>query len=346
MELKVWVEGVVRVVCGLSLNTSCQDVVIALAQAIGQTGRYVLILKLRGKERQLLKTDCPLQELAQLGQQAAEVHFVLRRTGPSLSEGSTTDTRAPLTPFIRHPEPKLFSHREPHKSFTFNLGPSTFPRRTKPDRKWAPSPEQRASPVPSVIQPSREELILQLLRHQRRLEHLEEQLYTLERETEEWEQRRRWSAAGPGSDVSLDQQRELELLEQTLRQNQDELRQEEYWEEQLEQETLRGQDMCRRLEQIKWSVDDQSYRVEELQARSERLQQDVRQRSEETLRPLEGELQQRLQQGDRLNATAVEMQMEMQAADGRVKAAVSSPSDLNGLLSVSDVYLRNAGIVE
>lgn len=35
MELKVWVDGVVRVVCGLSEETSCQDVVIALAQAIG-----------------------------------------------------------------------------------------------------------------------------------------------------------------------------------------------------------------------------------------------------------------------------------------------------------------------
>lgn len=36
MELKVWVDGVVRVVCGLSEDTSCQDVVIALAQAIGE----------------------------------------------------------------------------------------------------------------------------------------------------------------------------------------------------------------------------------------------------------------------------------------------------------------------
>lgn len=37
MELKVWVEGVVRVMCGLSLETSCQDVVVALAQAIVQS---------------------------------------------------------------------------------------------------------------------------------------------------------------------------------------------------------------------------------------------------------------------------------------------------------------------
>ena len=33
----MWVEGLVRVVCGLSLETPCQDVVIALAQVIGQS---------------------------------------------------------------------------------------------------------------------------------------------------------------------------------------------------------------------------------------------------------------------------------------------------------------------
>lgn len=36
MELKVWVDGVLRVVCGLSEDTTCQEVVIALAQAIGK----------------------------------------------------------------------------------------------------------------------------------------------------------------------------------------------------------------------------------------------------------------------------------------------------------------------
>ena len=42
MELKVWVDGVVRVVCGLSYNTSCQDVVIALAQAIGKSAQHLI----------------------------------------------------------------------------------------------------------------------------------------------------------------------------------------------------------------------------------------------------------------------------------------------------------------
>lgn len=36
MELKVWVDGVQRIVCGVSEFTTCQEVVIALAQAIGE----------------------------------------------------------------------------------------------------------------------------------------------------------------------------------------------------------------------------------------------------------------------------------------------------------------------
>lgn len=44
MELKVWVDGVVRVVCGLSEETSCQDVVIALAQAIGEYHKLSFLL--------------------------------------------------------------------------------------------------------------------------------------------------------------------------------------------------------------------------------------------------------------------------------------------------------------
>uniref|UniRef100_A0A8B9HHS2 Ras-associating domain-containing protein n=1 Tax=Astyanax mexicanus TaxID=7994 RepID=A0A8B9HHS2_ASTMX len=86
MELKVWVDGVQRVVCGLSKETSCQDVVIALAQAIGQTGRYVLVQKLRDTERQLVADECPLESLSKLGQLSSEVQFILRRTGPTTSE--------------------------------------------------------------------------------------------------------------------------------------------------------------------------------------------------------------------------------------------------------------------
>lgn len=44
MELKVWVDGVARVVCGLSLSTSCKDVVVALAQAIGESVTFNRLL--------------------------------------------------------------------------------------------------------------------------------------------------------------------------------------------------------------------------------------------------------------------------------------------------------------
>uniref|UniRef100_A0A8C0HA41 Ras association domain-containing protein 7 n=1 Tax=Chelonoidis abingdonii TaxID=106734 RepID=A0A8C0HA41_CHEAB len=103
MELKVWVDGIQRVVCGVSDQTTCQEVVIALARAIGQTGRYILIQKLREKERQLLPHECPLESLAKCGQYANDVQFVLQRTGPSLAERPSSDSapQAPERTFIR-----------------------------------------------------------------------------------------------------------------------------------------------------------------------------------------------------------------------------------------------------
>lgn len=35
MEVKVFVDGIPRVVCGVTEETTCQEVVIALAQALG-----------------------------------------------------------------------------------------------------------------------------------------------------------------------------------------------------------------------------------------------------------------------------------------------------------------------
>lgn len=35
MEVKVYVDGIPRVVCGVTAETTCQEVVIALAKALG-----------------------------------------------------------------------------------------------------------------------------------------------------------------------------------------------------------------------------------------------------------------------------------------------------------------------
>uniref|UniRef100_A0A4W3H771 Ras-associating domain-containing protein n=1 Tax=Callorhinchus milii TaxID=7868 RepID=A0A4W3H771_CALMI len=83
MELKVWVDGIQRVVCGVNENTTCQEVVIALAQAMGKDRVCSLNLVNRirpSKERKLLAS------LSKWGQQVKEVQLILNRTGPSLSQ--------------------------------------------------------------------------------------------------------------------------------------------------------------------------------------------------------------------------------------------------------------------
>lgn len=219
----------------------------------GQTGRYLLTLKLRGTERQLIADDCPLQHLAQLGQLAGEVQFTLRRTGPSLSDGPDTHKGERLLPLPRPSEPEPLKRREPQKALTFSLGPSTLPKRTKPNRAWSPSPraspEPRASPV-TVLEPpvssssSKEEVFRQILQQQRRLQDLEVQLQALERETEVWDQEMS-SAIVPS--LIVVSAAELEELEQRLRQNEAELMFGENWEEELQAEINREQGACSKL---------------------------------------------------------------------------------------------------
>ncbi|KAF6334087.1 Ras association domain family member 7 [Rhinolophus ferrumequinum] len=143
MELKVWVDGVQRVVCGVSEQTTCQEVVIALAQAIGQTGRFVLVQRLREKERQLQPQECPVGAQATCGQFASDVQFVLRRTGPSLAGRPSSDScpppeRCPIRASLP-PKPRLALSREPHEALTFiNLGSSPV----------LPEPVAPVAPVP------------------------------------------------------------------------------------------------------------------------------------------------------------------------------------------------------
>uniref|UniRef100_A0A4W5R1R4 Ras association domain family member 7b n=1 Tax=Hucho hucho TaxID=62062 RepID=A0A4W5R1R4_9TELE len=346
MELKVWVEGVVRVVCGLSLETSCQDVVIALAQAIGQTGRYVLIQKLRGTERQLVADDCPLGSLSYLGQLAIEVQFILRRTGPSSTDGPNRPTLDRVHPLPRHPTPVPSRCREPKKALTFNLGPSTIPRRTKANKAWSPSPraspEPRASPVPSLVSPtasppplspSKEEVFRQVLQQQEMLQDLESHLVALEREAEVWEMGRPVTPV-PGPNPGL-----VEELD-VLRQNEAELHG-DYWEEQMQREKDKEQDIQGHLRQLYSSMDEYSFRLKDLQTHSSRLGQDFRveahRRSsilgtpqpEEALGPLREELHNRLQKGAELDMSLTETKKALQTAELRLQERCRELEELN-----------------
>ncbi|KAK1152669.1 ras association domain-containing protein 8-like [Acipenser oxyrinchus oxyrinchus] len=84
MELKVWVDGVQRVICGVTEKTTCQEVVIALAQAMGRTGRYTLKEKFKEFERNVTSDEKLLESLNKYGQQASEVQLILKHNGPSL----------------------------------------------------------------------------------------------------------------------------------------------------------------------------------------------------------------------------------------------------------------------
>ncbi|XP_073675935.1 uncharacterized protein [Garra rufa] len=86
MEVKVYVEGVQRIVCGVTEKTTCQEVVVALARALGRTGRYTLREKFKEYERNVTPGERLLESLEKYGEQAKEVQLTLKHIGPSLGE--------------------------------------------------------------------------------------------------------------------------------------------------------------------------------------------------------------------------------------------------------------------
>lgn len=92
MELRVWVDGTQRVVCGVKLTTTCQEIVFALAHATQQAGRFTMIERWRNNERLLSPNEQPLVTLQRWGDHMNEVEFILRKTStdipinPSISQ--------------------------------------------------------------------------------------------------------------------------------------------------------------------------------------------------------------------------------------------------------------------
>ncbi|CAH1159329.1 unnamed protein product [Phaedon cochleariae] len=97
MELKVWVEGIQRIVCGVNETTTCQDVVFALAHATGKSGRFTLIERWRNNERQLSPNENPMKIIMKWGEYSSDVQFILQHSDsnkvqqkPKISNSSTT----------------------------------------------------------------------------------------------------------------------------------------------------------------------------------------------------------------------------------------------------------------
>ncbi|KAF7661337.1 hypothetical protein LDENG_00263750 [Lucifuga dentata] len=96
MEVKVSVDGVQRVVCGVAEETTCQDVVIALAQALGQPGRYTLREKFKDFERSMTPNERLLESLQKYGQQAREVQLTLLHNGASRTAAGRYQPHPPM----------------------------------------------------------------------------------------------------------------------------------------------------------------------------------------------------------------------------------------------------------
>ncbi|KAK3881839.1 hypothetical protein Pcinc_013745 [Petrolisthes cinctipes] len=139
MELKVWVEGIQRIVCGVTETTTCQDVVYALAHATGKTGRFTLIERWRNNERLLAPNEYPLKILLKWGEYSNDVQFILQRSAldpktPNGACGSRTGGQQRVEPPSRpalaqgppaaqdRPRQSPHTHKDLKKSLTFSGG--------------------------------------------------------------------------------------------------------------------------------------------------------------------------------------------------------------------------------
>ncbi|XP_029951180.1 ras association domain-containing protein 8 [Salarias fasciatus] len=295
MELKVWVDGVQRVVCGVTEVTTCQEVVIALAQAIGRTGRYTLVEKWRDTERHLAPHESPVASLNTWGQYAGDVQLILHRTGPSLTERPPSEGpplrgperglhRQSLPPLakLRHPNDRSLRRREPRrKSLTFTGAPRSLREILSGGRIGEAEAKRRlllgnggnnhhAGHAMGAVSPGlwacRMEDLVRLVGLQREtLNVLEKKLEAYEAELQAWADGRAGRGGGcggdPGRGGSLIE--EILRLETHLRKNEVEMEEEEFWATELQIELESERQLEERLQELRGRLQSCELEIEE-----------------------------------------------------------------------------------
>ncbi|CAI9582313.1 unnamed protein product [Staurois parvus] len=312
MELKVWVDGVQRIVCGVTEATTCQEVVIALAQAIGRTGRYTLIEKWRDTERHLAPHENPVISINKWGQYASDVQLILRRTGPSLSERPTSDSiahvpertlyRQSLPPLakLRPQNDRSIKRREPkRKSLTFSGGAKGLM-----DIFGKGKESEFKQKLLNSCKTTAEELKKLIHLQTEKLQSLEKQLDSSEAEIRYWEQKYKSSL-----------EEEIGKLEQKVKRNEVEIEEEEFWENELQIEVENEkqlkeqlQEMTQRMLQCENQKKDYQNKIHTIESgiEAEKLQREVQesQINEEIVRgkieKIKGELEIQSQESQRL----------------------------------------------
>ncbi|KAL0962976.1 hypothetical protein UPYG_G00347920 [Umbra pygmaea] len=296
MELKVWVDGVQRIVCGVTELTTCQEVVIALAQAIGRTGRYTLIEKWRETERHLAPHENPVVSLNKWGQYASDVQLVLQRTGPSLSERPNSDgsARIPERGLYRQSLPPLaklrpsandrsLKRREPkRKSLTFTGGAKGLrdifgkPRDAEAKQRTLNQGKGMMSVPPS---PTRELAHLVQLQNDK-LQHLESRLQGCEAELRSWGNGDGGVRVEGGED-GFTSEEEMLRLEQQLRRNEVEISEEEFWQNELQIEQESERQLREQLQDLRGRVRDREAQLGEYLARIQSTEAGLEQETEQ-----------------------------------------------------------------
>ncbi|XP_068458787.1 ras association domain-containing protein 8 isoform X2 [Clinocottus analis] len=299
MELKVWVDGVQRVVCGVTEATTCQEVVIALAQAIGRTGRYTLVEKWRDTERHLAPHESPVASLNTWGQYAGDVQLILHRTGPSLTERPPSEGpplrgperglhRQSLPPLakLRYPNDRSLRRREPRrKSLTFTGAPRGLREILSGGRLGEAEAKRRlllgnggthhhARPAIGTASPGlwacRMEDLVRLVGLQREtLNVLEKKLGAYEAELQAWAEGRGERGGGCMGDLGGGGGggggliEEILRLEKHLRKNDVEMEEEEFWATELQIEIESERQLEERLQELRGRLQGCEVEIEE-----------------------------------------------------------------------------------
>uniref|UniRef100_A0A8R1DN20 Ras association domain-containing protein n=1 Tax=Caenorhabditis japonica TaxID=281687 RepID=A0A8R1DN20_CAEJA len=106
MELKINIDGLERSVSGVTENTTCSQIIYALAHATSQRGRFVMIEKYRNVERRLAPNDRPLETLRKWREHSANVTFQMLRVDQN--DEICQQVEEPLEP----PKPSFHSAKQ------------------------------------------------------------------------------------------------------------------------------------------------------------------------------------------------------------------------------------------
>lgn len=119
MDFRVYLDGIQRIVSGVTLETTCKDIVLCLAQATQQFGKFILVERWRNNERLLNPNDYPIKLLSQWGEYASDVMFIMKRCDQPLADSSaklqsSANHNLQLQHQLRQQQPRQYQPNDPN----------------------------------------------------------------------------------------------------------------------------------------------------------------------------------------------------------------------------------------